>query len=224
MWRIMGRDQTTKAATTGHHLPATKQPHIVHYWHILYITELPEWSTKSSESTKGYTAPRGAGHTSHILETPHGWPPLCGDCLALPLDWRSRRSGDCCGGLQSRRSACWRQGNTAQIYWHWGSWSTKDIYQIKTKTFTSIQTVGEQIQKGYCSPIIINSILSLLQKHSITSNKWSQILWLAFYCYCISTEGTYQCQFWQCALCSKFRSWAKILLFLSNKTFQMLIF
>ena len=46
-----------------------------------------------------------------------------------------------------------------------------------------------------------------------------------FFCYCTSTEGTYQRQFGKCARFSMFRSWAKILfIILSNKSFQMLIF
>ena len=39
-----------------------------------------------------------------------------------------------------------------------------------------------------------------------------------------STEGTYHRQLGKCARFSIFRSWAKISLFLSNKTFQVLIF
>ena len=55
--------------------------------------------------------------------------------------------------------------------------------------------------------------------------KWWKIYTLtySFFCYCTSTEGTYHRQFGKCARFSMFRSWAKILLFLSNKTFQMLI-
>ena len=46
----------------------------------------------------------------------------------------------------------------------------------------------------------------------------------SFFCYCTSTEGTYHRQFRKCARFSMFCSWVKILLFLSNKTFQVLIF
>ena len=44
------------------------------------------------------------------------------------------------------------------------------------------------------------------------------------FCYCTSIEGTFHRQFGKCALFSMFRSWANILLSLSNKTFQVLIF
>ena len=50
------------------------------------------------------------------------------------------------------------------------------------------------------------------------------MLTYSFFCYCTSTEGTYNRQFGKCARFSMFRSWAKILLFLSNKMFQGLIF
>ena len=47
----------------------------------------------------------------------------------------------------------------------------------------------------------------------------------SFFCYnCTSTEGTYPPQFGKCAPFSTFHSWVKILLFLSNKTFQVLLF
>ena len=38
------------------------------------------------------------------------------------------------------------------------------------------------------------------------------------------SEGTYHRQFVKVARLSMFRSWVKILLFLSNKTFQVIIF
>ena len=44
------------------------------------------------------------------------------------------------------------------------------------------------------------------------------------FCYCTSTEGTNHRQFGKCARFTMFRSWAKVLLFLSNKTCQVLIF
>ena len=50
------------------------------------------------------------------------------------------------------------------------------------------------------------------------------MLTYSFFCYCTSTEGTYHRQIGKCARFSMFRSWAKILLFLSNKMFQVLIF
>ena len=54
--------------------------------------------------------------------------------------------------------------------------------------------------------------------------KWRRryMLTYSFFCYCTSTKGTYHRQFWKCVRFSMFRSWAKILLFLSNKTFQVL--
>ena len=56
--------------------------------------------------------------------------------------------------------------------------------------------------------------------------KWRKkyMLTYSFFCYWTSTEGTYHRQFWKCARSPMFRSWAKILLFLSNEIFQVLIF
>ena len=50
------------------------------------------------------------------------------------------------------------------------------------------------------------------------------MLTYSFFCHCTSTEGTFHRQFGKYARFSIFRLYGKILLFLSNKTFQVLIF
>ena len=55
----------------------------------------------------------------------------------------------------------------------------------------------------------------------MTKKKYDDVMVI---CYCTSSEGNYHRQFGKCARFSMFHSWAKLLLFLSNKTFQVLIF
>ena len=82
----------------------------------------------------------------------------------------------------------------------------------------SVHTDAKKIK--VCQMVSIIKIQPLNDKFRSWKMTPKNMLTYSFFCYCKSTEGTYHRQFGKYARSSMFRSWAKILLFSSSKTFQ----
>ena len=120
---------------------------------------------------------------------------------------------------------CWttfspREKKLNQITWHWSY-----AHMVHT-LFAPFHICLKVDQHSVLNGLNHEDSAIKWQIYILRVKKWQNkyMLTYSFFCYCTSTEGTYHRQFRKFAQVSMSHTWAKILLCLSNKTFQVLTY